>query len=157
IRFERSKFLDMLKEPEAPADPAKPREAFAARVADRFVTDEVRSGALRVLESKAGAGGKLEDILPYRLGIHLLESEREKERAPSKNPFWLSVATATALELPLDLYLASRPAADIEREAAEGRAAPALEAFLGSDERARALRKEIPQLDLEAILIHAML
>jgi hypothetical protein len=144
------------EKPEKP-DAAAPREEFAARIADRFVTEEVRSNAIQILESQANAGGKLEDILPYRVGIHLLEAEREKERPPSQNPFWISVATATALELPLTLYLRARPAADLAGEAREGRAAPAFQDFIAKDEGLRSLKKALPLLDLEAILIHAMI
>jgi hypothetical protein len=132
-------------------------QAVAAAIADRLVTPEFRDAAQRTLEARARAGGKLDEILPYRVGVHLLDAESEKKRPPGQNPFWLGVLSASAHELPLALYLESRPLEELEAEAARGAVAAGFRAFLEGDARVQAVRRAAPKLDLESTLLHAML
>jgi hypothetical protein len=127
------------------------------QLADALVTDDVRAFARVILEERASQGGKIEEILPYRVGMHLLETEAQAKRPAGKNPFWAAVAYATAHELPVTFYLASRAIAEITAEARDGRVAAAFAAFLVSDPRVAALKKAVHMLDLESILLHAML
>ncbi|HVY62323.1 MAG TPA: hypothetical protein VHF22_11755, partial [Planctomycetota bacterium] len=132
-------------------------QAFAADLTNRLVTDEVREGARRALDAAARAGGKLDEILPYRVGVHLIEAESEKKRPAGQNPFWLGVLSASAHDLPLALYLDSRPLEEIAAEAERGAAQRAFQAFLEGDERVQVVRRATPKLDLESVLLHAML
>lgn len=131
--------------------------ATPASVADALVADDARARARATLEARAKEGGQLDEILPYRVGVFLLDAEGEKKRPPSQNPFWLGVLSASALELPVALYLGARDGAEVAAEAAEGRAGPPFKAFLDADPRIATLRKVVPQIDLESLLIAAML
>lgn len=146
IRFDGEKLLAALDE-----------HGSLEGLADALVTEDVRAHARIVLEERASTGGRIEDLLPYRVGMHLLEAEAGAKRPASKNPFWAAVAIATAHEMPLSLYVAARPAAELLEEARAGRVAEGFKAFLETDERMAALKKALHQLDLESILLHAML
>ena len=54
------------------------------KLADALVTNDLRAFARIILEERAAEGGKIEEILPYRVGMHLLETEAEAKRREAK-------------------------------------------------------------------------
>jgi len=131
----------------------KPVEA----ITNALATPEMLESVRRTLDAVAKSAGKLEEILPFRVGVHMLDAAGEKGRPPAQNPLWSAILSATAYDLPIALYVATRGVADLEKEAILGRAASSFQTFYEADERLRAMRKALPGIELETVLIHAQL
>jgi hypothetical protein len=132
-------------------------EKGADGLLDRLVTEDFALETRRVLESCARETAKLEDLLPFRVGLHMLEAAREKGRPASQNPVYAGILSASAFDMPIALALEGRPADEVVREAREGRAGESLRRFFEEDARVRALRDCVGGFDIEAVCIHAQL
>ncbi len=128
-------------------------EGERKRMLERLVTDDLRAAARELLQTLAKAAKDLRAALPYRVGVAVIEYDRDERHGPGDSPFWRAVLVATAFEWPFIAFVRERlaPLGEAELrarlEGGEGvgggggggptSLAGELEAFLRDDARAK--------------------